>query len=196
MIEGKKIVLVPFEKANATEIRAWMADPYYKFFFKNMPEMLNEDQLKEFPRIMGMNVLMIYDRGQWYSANNGVTHFNPAALGMCSWDNVRYLARTCEMGIIIDKNFSGQHYGKESIFLFLDYLFNRMGFHKVSAHTADEAKETNEKCLDAVGFKLEGTIRDNFYLDGEWKDEKRWSLLQDEFNELYSQLLMKEEFKK
>lgn len=182
MIIGEKIILVPFEKWNAGDIRKWMSDPYYKFYFKNMPEMLSAAQLEEFPRMMGMNVLMIYERGHWEASGPG--HFQPIPIGLCSWDNVRLLARTCELGIIIDKEASGKHYGKEAIFKFLDYLFNRLGFHKVSAHTAVEAEGTNDRCDSAVGFKLESIVRDNFYMDGKWHDEKRWSILESEFKSL------------
>lgn len=193
MIEGKKIILAQFESWNASSIQEWQADPYYKYYFKNMPELLTESQLTDFPRLMGMNILIIYERGEWYATKRGITHFYPKPLGLCSWDNIRILARTCEFGILIDRHVSGQHYGKEAIFLFLNYLFNRLGFHKVSAHTAEEAKDTNEKCMKALGMTEEGIIRENFYLDGQWKNEKRWSILQNEFNEIYQKWLNAEE---
>lgn len=179
MIIGEKVVLVPFEDWNAGEIRRWMSDPYYRFYFKNMPEMLNAAQLRDFPKIMGMNVLMIYDRGQWEASFT--EQFTPTPIGLCSWDNVRFLAKSCELGIIIDKDASGKHYGREAIFLFLDYLFNRLGLHKVSAHTAAEANDTNTKAMEVVGFQFESIVRDNFYMDGKWHDEKRLSILDSEF---------------
>lgn len=182
MMQGEKTILVPFEKWNAADIRKWHADPYYKFYFRNIPECLNIAQLEDFPRLMGMNMLMIYDRGQWEASFTN--NFQAIPVGMVSWDNVRYLARTCEFGVIVDKDSTGKHYGKESMGLFLNHLFNRLGFHKVSCNTASEASDTNAKTVGALGFKFESIIRDNFFMDGKWHDEKRFSMLDTEFRKV------------
>lgn len=183
MIEGEKVVLVPFEEENGADIERWMSDPYYKFYFKNMPEMLNRAQLKVFPGCMGMSVFMIYEKGQYFAAPQ--MGFRPIPLGLVSWDNVRLVAKTCEIGFIIDKDWSAKHLGKESLFLFLNYLFGRLGFHKVTGVIAEQATDTEAKLAQNAGFKFEGIVRDNFYLDGTWHNEKRYSILETEWKERF-----------
>lgn len=181
MIKGKRVILVPFDKSHWSDIQKWMYDDYYKFYFKNMPEMLNPEQLGDFQRIMGLNILMIYDRGQYEASL--IHGFCALPVGLVSWDNVRLLARTCDFGIVIDKDKSGQHYGAEASILLINYLFNRLGFHKICVATAEEAELTAEKAMKRLGFQFEGSARHHFYVDGEWKNEKRFSLLKEEFHQ-------------
>ncbi len=190
MITGKKTVLIPYEPGHWANMQKWLYDDYYKFYFKNMPEMMTPEQLTKFPTLMGMNVLMIYEKGQYLGSQT--LNFVPQPIGFVSWDNLRYLARTCDFGIVVDKDFSGKHLATEAVMLFLDYLFNRLGFHKVTACTAAEAEDTNEKSMKFLGMQYEGTSREHFFLDGKWHDEKRFSLLKDEFDLVYKNFRIKE----
>lgn len=193
MIESKRLILVPFEEFNWVDIQKWISDPYYKFYFKNIPDCFTRQQFMNFPNQAGINCFMIYEKGHYQGAIDN--NFVPEPIGLASWDNVRILPKTCDIGFIIDKNNeANKHYVKEGLYLLLDYLFNRLGFHKVGAITAVEAKDTSEKLCLTGGFKFEGVSRDHYFLEGKWHDENRYSILEhefrtDEFKELYRNTL-------
>lgn len=189
MIIGDKTILVPFEQHNWADMQKWLYDDHYKYYFKNIPELMTPAQLANFPQLMGMNILMIYEKGQYLGSKS--LNFTPQAIGFVSWDNVRLLAKTCDFGIVVDKDFAGKGLSTCSVMMLLNYLFNRLGFHKVIASTAQAADETNEKVLAKLGMQFEGINREHFFLDGKWHNEKRWSLLKDEFDLVYSNYMQK-----
>lgn len=168
MIRGKKTSLVAFEPSYGSVIQRWMSDRDYRFYFRNMPEVLSCDQYAMFPRIMNMNILMIIDP-------------EGSIIGMASWDNIRFLARTCEVGFLIDKQAQAVGFTKDAWMAFADYLFNRLGFYKVSTKVALNQKRTWEICKWG-GFRNEGILEREFYMDGQHHDEIRLILFQDEFN--------------
>jgi len=171
MIVGKKIKLVPFEPNHWAYICNWMSDPYYKYYFRNIPELLNVAQMQQYPQVMGMQVFMIV------SDTNEV-------IGMATWDNVRILPRTCHIGFIIDKNFQGKGYTKEAFMEFCYYLTNRLGIHKLTAKIAECEEDTISKAMYGA-FKDKNVIRDEYFMDGKWHNEIWISVLDHEFAKLY-----------
>lgn len=176
MIEGFKTVLVAYEPEYWSIIQKWMSDPVYKYYFRNIPEIPNKAQLMNWPQLMNMNVLMVVAK----DVNQIV--------GMVTWDNIRLLARSCDFGMIIDKEFQSKGYSKDALMCFLDYLISRLGFHKVSAKIAKSEIATNEK-LRKFGFKDELVLRDEFYMNGKWHDDIKYSAIDYEFKQMFKDYL-------
>lgn len=90
--------------------------------------------------------------------------------------------RTTDMTIIIgEKDAWGKGYGTEAGWLLLDYVFKRLGFHRVSVGVVG----FNERALrfwEGLGFKKEGVERDGYYCDNEYSDFVMMSILEAEFN--------------
>lgn len=189
MLTGERVILIPFDKSNWVSINKWIYDPYYKYYFKNMPEMLTQSQMSDFNILMCMNIFMIYDKGMYEGLK--FLQGTPEPIGMISWDNIRLLAKTCDFGMLMDKDYSGNHYGYEAAVLVLKYLFHRLNFHKVTISTAEEEIDTCSKVLNKLGCKFEGMARDHFFIDGIWKNENRYSMLREEFDLLYNKYLEK-----
>ncbi|MFC0225273.1 GNAT family N-acetyltransferase [Serratia aquatilis] len=74
----------------------------------------------------------------------------------------------------------GKGYGKESLLAVLDFAFNACGFHKMTA-TVTEGNIASRHLLESCGFQLEGTLRDNYRLAGQWCNDWQLGLLQAEF---------------
>lgn len=173
-IIGIKTRLVPFDttnQAHAACLEKWTTNQNYKYYFKNIPEIFTFHQLSQFPLLLNMNVLMIEAEGQ--------------IVGMATWDNVRVLPRSCEMGFLIDKDFQGKGYTKDAFMFFLNYLFSRLGFHKVSAKVAANEFNTVGKSVWG-GFTHHAILKDEFYLDGKWQDDVLLSVLDHEFKERFN----------
>ena len=172
MIKGRKTHLVAFEQSHWPFIQKWMSETDYKYYFKNIPQVMTMGECASFPQIMNMNILMILE-----SANNQI-------IGMATWDNIRILPRTCEIGFLIDKDFQGRGYTKDSFMHFMNYLFSRLGFHKISAKVAKKEFDTSGKAMWG-GFTDKLILRDEFYMDGIWQDDVLLSVLEDEFKERF-----------
>lgn len=171
MIQGQKTKLIAFEPDHWHYIGKWMSDPYYKYYFRNIPDVMTIAQLQAYPQVLNMNVFMIINE-----ANEVV--------GMCTWDNVRILARTCCIGFLIDKEHSGKGYGKDSYMEFCHYLTQRLGLHKLTAKMAATEVETIGKAAYGA-FTDEVLMRDEFFMDGKWHNEIWMSILDTEFAKQY-----------
>lgn len=62
----------------------------------------------------------------------------------------------------------------------LDFAVNACGFHKLTA-TVTAGNLASRGLLESCGFQLEGTLRDNYRLAGQWCDDWLFGLLAAEF---------------
>lgn len=168
MIEGSFVRLVAFEPQHGVKIYDWMNDPAYLNYFRNMPLALSIGDCSNFPQIMGMNVLMVVEKR------------SSKVIGLVSWDNIRALAKTCEIGILVDKDAQGAGVTKDAFMHFLWYLCQRLGFHKVSANVVALDSPTVSKCKWG-GMIQEGYRKEYFFLNGRWHDEIILSVIDREF---------------
>lgn len=102
-------------------------------------------------------------------------------IGVISLNTIDFLNRRAEISIIIgEKKFLGRGLGTEAIKLLLGHAFGRLNLHKVglgvlSGHTA--AIRSYEK----AGFVIEGILKDEVLLDGQYHDVTRMGVLAEDF---------------
>ena len=85
-----------------------------------------------------------------------------------------------EIEYYIGREYQNKGYVTEAVKRILQYGFEDMGLHKVQiCHKSNNApsKRVIEKC----GFVYEGTLRDFFYIDGEYLDRLYYSMLENEW---------------
>jgi RimJ/RimL family protein N-acetyltransferase len=99
---------------------------------------------------------------------------------------IAYVARISEhnhhglIGITIgDRDYWGKGYGRESMALILEYCFEHLDLHRVSAETF-EYNTAWRDLVEGMGFTREGTARDYLYREGEYFDKVSYALLEDE----------------
>lgn len=85
-----------------------------------------------------------------------------------------------ELGFLLSPAHQGKGYAKESTLAVLDYIFNQLDYHKAVA-TVTEGNTPSLKLLESLGFQLEGTLRDNFKLHGNWYNDLKLGLLKHEY---------------
>lgn len=100
----------------------------------------------------------------------GITGFRPEWLPF----------QQAEVGFGSLPEWQGKGYGKESLRAVLDFAFNACGFHRLYA-TVTEGNIASRRLLESCGFQLEGTLRDNYRLAGQWCNDWRLGLLAAEF---------------
>lgn len=85
------------------------------------------------------------------------------------------------IGVTIgDRDYWGKGYGRESLELLLNYCFEDLKLHRVSAETF-EYNTAWRKLVRDIGFQREGAARDYLYRDGEYWDKENYSLLEHEY---------------
>ena len=104
---------------------------------------------------------------------------------------VAYVARISEhnehglLGITIgDRDYWGKGYGRESMRLILEFCFQTLALHRISAETF-EYNTAWRDLVEGMGFVKEGTAREYLYREGRYWDKMNYSLLEHEYEELY-----------
>lgn len=101
-------------------------------------------------------------------------------VGLVEVIEIDYIHRKAEFQIIISPEHQGQGYSREMTEKALDYSFNILNLHKIYLQVAVEnvkAIHIYNKC----GFREEGHLVEEYFINGCYQDAKRMYLLQDEF---------------
>jgi RimJ/RimL family protein N-acetyltransferase len=102
-------------------------------------------------------------------------------IGNVTLNRISWIHRTADTGLMIgQKEFWGKGYAFEAWSLIIEYAFQRLGLRKIIAGAVDK-NAASIVVLKKLGFKVEGTFRQEFLVDGEYRDAVRLGLLQEEF---------------
>ena len=88
--------------------------------------------------------------------------------------------RQAEVGYSLLNRFTGQGYGSEALEAMRNYLFDPCQFHKLKAQVV-EGNWASRRILEKKGFRLEGTLRDNYLLHGQWVNDWVFGCLKSDF---------------
>jgi len=102
-------------------------------------------------------------------------------VGKLSYFHLNMLNRTAELGYIVSPDEQRQGYAREGLLLLLRYMFQQLNLNKVYAQTASFNK-ASIKLLESLDFKLDGTLRQHHYYNGDLYDDLLYSLLRFEFS--------------
>jgi RimJ/RimL family protein N-acetyltransferase len=173
MIEGKKVRIRAIEKTDIDEIMKWINDrevmdnlimryPVSRYQEEKWIEKALDDPN---PR---NKVFAIENKDGVYLGGMGLHRID--------WEN-----RNAEVGIAIGKKeYWNKGYGTDAMMTLLDFAFNRMNLHRVCLKVFDfnvRGIKSYEKC----GFKREGVLRHDLYVNGEYHDSVIMGILRDEF---------------
>jgi RimJ/RimL family protein N-acetyltransferase len=85
-----------------------------------------------------------------------------------------------EIGYTLSPEYQGKGYAIESMRALIDHLFGDLHKHRIEA-SVDPQNERSIALLDRLGFRKEAHFIENFRMDGEWRDDCRYALLQSEW---------------
>jgi ribosomal-protein-alanine N-acetyltransferase len=106
---------------------------------------------------------------------------NEKHIGNVSLNDINWIHRTANTGLLIGrKEYWGKRYAFEAWNLVLEYAFERLGLRKVTAGVV-KGNDASVATLKKLGFKLEGTSRQQYFVEGSYNDAFRFGLLKDEF---------------
>jgi len=86
-----------------------------------------------------------------------------------------------EVGFILAAHHQRKGYGAESLNAIIRFAFDALGYRKLTA-TVTAGNIASKRLLLKSGFSQEGVIRQNYYLNGEWRDDWVFGLLAEEYH--------------
>ena len=102
-------------------------------------------------------------------------------VGTVTLNHINWIFRSADTGLMIGRReFWGRGYALESWSLICDHAFRRLNLHKIVAAVA-AANTRSVAVLQKLGFQVEGTMRSEVIIDGEYADGVRLGLLRNEF---------------
>jgi ribosomal-protein-alanine N-acetyltransferase len=109
-------------------------------------------------------------------ANDDDVHVGNVGLHRIDWQN-----RYAEFGIVIgERDFHGQGIGTEATRLICGHGFDRLNLHRIWLGVFAEHAAAI-RMYERVGFKVEGTRREEILRDGRYQDKVVMGLLAEEF---------------
>ncbi len=171
---GKLCYLRPVEESDVTEeYISWLNDPaVHRYLGWGRFPVTRASLLSSVERFWGSDkdvLLAIVDR-------KTDLHIGNVALNRINW-----IHRNADTGLVIGrKEFWGKGYATEAWFLAIDYAFKVLNLHKIIA-TVVAGHDSSQAALEKLGFQVEGTHREEFFLEGKYRDYIRLGILREEF---------------
>jgi len=102
-------------------------------------------------------------------------------IGNVKLHNINFKSRRADIGIMIGEfSAQGKGYGLEAIQLVLQHAFMVLNLNKICAG-ANINNLSSVKLFEKAGFQLEGTLREQFYVDDRYHDCLLLGILKREF---------------
>lgn len=175
-LKGKNIFLSPLSKEdNLEHYTSWLNDQETTLFMGSGRFPLSIDNLK--------NYIETYNNSKdgmllGIFLKKSANHIGNITLHQINWKD-----RHAEIGILIgDKKSRGKGYATVAISLVVRHAFSKLNLRKLCTGMS-KGNEASKKAFEKVGFKVEGVLREHFYLNEEYLDCYRMGILRSEFEE-------------
>jgi len=86
----------------------------------------------------------------------------------------------CEIGYVFLPEAGGHGYATEATAAMVDLAFDELGAHRVAGRL-DARNLASARLLERLGFRHEGTFRENEFVKGEWTDEAIYAITEAEW---------------
>ena len=104
-------------------------------------------------------------------------------VGMISLHAINYLANKAAIGYWLDKDYEGKGIITSSVKVLMEYGFNELGLNRIEIGAG--VPNTRSRAIpEKLGFKLEGIMRENMLLNGQYIDMALYAMLKSEYKEI------------
>lgn len=171
MLEGLHVVLQPLDASEVSDdYVGWLNDPESFRYLDTKFGQTRASVRHYVESIQPPNLLCrIVEKGQRRHVGNLALH------------QIHPVHRSAELGILIGASDArGKGYGREACELIIRYAFDHLNLHKITAGTVDKNVAMKQVFL-SLGFSIEGTLVQQYYLEGTYHDIFRFGLLRSAF---------------
>ena len=175
MLKGKLTCIRPLESDDLEKLYHWYNDPDYCYWVSGCWPPVSMLRREELERIM-------YEEDEHRYA---IIKPDGQLIGSIGFDQVNITARSARiyLGIGCQEHW-GKGYSTDALTVFVRYLFNQWNFHRLSAETWQKNLRALA-CYQKLGFIIEGTLREAYYVDGQYYDAIILGLLKQDFNKIH-----------
>ncbi len=128
--------------------------------------------------ILGLATVEPGTPGPWYQI--GISLSPTELIGDCGFRVLENEPRQAEIGIALAPEFQGHGYATEAVRALLDYLFQKLGKHRVFG-SADPSNLASIRLLQRLGMREEAHFVKNLWFKDEWVDEMIFAILASEW---------------
>lgn len=172
MLEGRLVTLAPLDVDDITDdYVGWFNDPATFRFLGSKFGQTRSSVRRYVEKIQEPNLIcrIIDKTGSRHVGNIALTGFDP-------------IHRRAELGIVIGvAEARGKGFGKEACGLLVRYAFDHLNLHKITAGTVAGNDAMKKVFLD-LGFTIEGTLAQHYFLEGRYCDYHRFALFRERFH--------------
>ena len=97
--------------------------------------------------------------------------------GLVELVEINHLHRRCEFQIAVHPGFQGRGYARRATRVAMDYAFSVLNIHKLYLHV-DKDNKRAVQIYESCGFRPEGILKDEFFMNGRYRDAVRMCLFQ------------------
>lgn len=114
------------------------------------------------------------------SSREFILHNGSEKLGFVALFAIDSTHRKAEFAIMMDPKQQGKGYAKIATKLAMDYAFRTLNLNKLYL-IVDEVNKKAEHIYEKSGFKREGVLKDEYFVDGEYHSVVYMSIFQNEY---------------
>lgn len=162
-LERDDLIFVHRLNNNANVMRYWFEEPYEAYV-----------ELEE------LYAKHIHDQ----SERRFVAEFENTRVGLVELVEINHIHRRAEFQIIIDPNHQGQGFASEATGLAMKYAFSVLNLYKLYL-IVDQENDKAVHIYKKLGFEVEAELKDEFFVNGEYRSVIRMCIFQPVFLNRY-----------
>ncbi|WP_457653636.1 GNAT family N-acetyltransferase [Rhodocaloribacter sp.] len=170
-LQGERVLLTPLQIENIYTHFAWNNDPELNKLDSELPFV--EESFGEFKR----RFEFLLSHPSMNSQDFEIHAEDGKLIGIIEISDISDHNHHCTVSLTIgDRDYWGKGYGRDAMGVLLDYCFNTLKMHRVTAE-AFEYDEAWKKLVEGMGFRKEGALRDFVFRDGQYWHKHLYALL-------------------
>ncbi len=168
MLVGNEITLRRVEKADLWQLWKWHEDDEL-YIFNRIDPSISIDLLNErFADFFNLNANFIVESGVGMP------------LGVCSFSNVAWKNRSCEVVFEVRENGTDQAIPLDTLHTLLTFVFEEYNLYRALAYISEYPGD-QVTIFEKIGFSLEGKLREHVFKEGRYRDVMVFALSRDDF---------------
>ena len=172
-LEGEKVNLCPLNTEHISLYTKWSNDPDIRRYSRNVIPW-SIDEVKKWSESEGESVKKKIIFEIWHRKDK-------KPIGSAGFSFINWFNRNANIFVSIGElDYWEQNIAPEVIKLLINYGFEELNFHKIYTSIFSPDKRSL-RVAEKIGFKHEGTLKKQIYIDGEFVDELRFAIFQNEW---------------
>ena len=173
MMDKANLKLKPYNTDDAyLHLKRWASDPYYRNIWRGLSPFISENDIINFPSFSG-NMTMF------------ITDLDDVVVGLAVAYHFNFRNQTIHLGTLIDKQYRGWNYGRNSQALWSQYLIEHFGIRKMNVEILEEFMIPY---FEEVGYRMVGVRKEQYLFDGLRHDEYILECFVDDYKVVYKEI--------